>query len=688
MPPRPALRRTSAKSSPKPSNRPESTKAESVATAKEPVPDAALEELPPKINQKDPYVMGMEEGDTSEEEAPEEEMEDPEEESFEEEAEEVEELSEKVEEVEEEVEEEEEVEVVGEEALEEVEEEEEVDEEELEEVEEEEEEKALEEVEEEEEEEEEGGVEYGGEKIMEQLDDPEEEVVKEVPEPIKQKRKQKEFEVFVGGLPRDATEGDLQEALKKAGEVIEVRLAKIHHTSKNKGFGFVRFATIDQARKAANELKRIQIKGKSCGVRKSDDNETLHLANICTTWTKVKLVEKLRTFKLENLEEVHLIEDPHNEGKNRGYAFLDFSTHLDAVAACIKFHKRNVYFGTDVRAEVSFSKTIEPDDQVMAQVKSIFVDGLPASWDETRVRQQFKKFGEIESVQLARNMLTAKRKDFGFVSFTTRQAALDCMEKVNKDGIGEGDQKVLVKVTLKKPLLGRRPPTLGVRRGPIFKRFGRDLHSHGSGHSLPGRPAKSHDRYSFRGLGGSRLGDRSRGLDSYSSRGVGVKGQLSPPTGKYRPRYRKKIARDVSAVSSRISRDLYSGSSSSGRYALASYQDVQTDYSQSRGPDAEANVHDCRFECRETYECRAVSGYKRSYSELDRYLLASSSLTSWGRSRSALTAGAYSHQGGSAYDEYSRFLPDEQLRYDRKEYSSREYGNRYFSGTGAYRSYY
>lgn len=83
----------------------------------------------------------------------------------------------------------------------------------------------------------------------------------------------------------------------------------------------------------------------------------------------MQLVEILKTFRLENLEEVHLIEDPHNEGKNRGYAFLDFSTHMDAVAACIKLQKRNVYFGTDVRDEVSFSKTIEPDEEVMAQVK-------------------------------------------------------------------------------------------------------------------------------------------------------------------------------------------------------------------------------------------------------------------------------------------------------------------------------
>lgn len=577
----------------------------------------------------------VEEGDILEEEvAPDDQMEDPEEE--------IEEVEDELEEVEE-----------------------------LEEIEEEEEEEG-------EEEEEEGGEEYGVEQIVEGLGNREEEVVKEVPEKIEQKRKQRDFEVFVGGLPIEATEDDLQKELKKIGEVVEIRLAKIRRTNKNKGFGFVRFATVDQAKKAASELKHIKVKGKLCGIIKSIDNETLHLANICPTWTKDKLVEKLKTFKLENLEYVHLIEDPRNKGQNRGYAFLDFSTHMDAVAACCKLQKRYIYFGTDVRAEVSFAKSVEPDEEMMAQVKTVFVDGLPASWDETQAREQFKKFGEIESIQLARNMVKAKREDFAFVSFTTRQAALDCIENVNKDGIGEGDQKVLAKVTLKKPLMKWGPPTHGVRRAPIFKRFGSNLRSHGSGHSSHSRVAKLGNRYSSRGLGGRRLGDRSRGLEGYSSRGVGVQAQLSSPAGKFRHFYGRQVARNVPAVSNIRSQDLYSESSSAGRYALQSYQ--------SGGLYAEADVRDPRFERHETHEYPAFSAYRRFYSELD-HDLSSSSLTSRVRRGLDLEIGAYPYQGVSAYDENSRVPPDGWLGYDRMEYPRREYGIRYLSGTGAHRSY-
>lgn len=70
------------------------------------------------------------------------------------------------------------------------------------------------------------------------------------------------------------------------------------------------------------------------------------------------------------------------------------------------------------------------------------MDGLPASWDEDRVKEHLKKFGVIEKIELARNMPSAKRKDFGFVTFNTHDAAVACAEGINNADLGEGDHKV------------------------------------------------------------------------------------------------------------------------------------------------------------------------------------------------------------------------------------------------------
>lgn len=74
-------------------------------------------------------------------------------------------------------------------------------------------------------------------------------------EVFKERRKRKEFEIFVGGLDKDATEADLRKVFSEVGEVTEVRLMMNTQTKKNKGFAFLRFATVEQARRACSSLK-------------------------------------------------------------------------------------------------------------------------------------------------------------------------------------------------------------------------------------------------------------------------------------------------------------------------------------------------------------------------------------------------------------------------------------------------
>lgn len=81
---------------------------------------------------------------------------------------------------------------------------------------------------------------------------------------FKERRKRKEFEVFVGGLDKDATEDDLRKVFSAVGEVTEVRLMMNPQTRKNKGFAFLRFATIEQARRAVTDLRNPVVTFGSC----------------------------------------------------------------------------------------------------------------------------------------------------------------------------------------------------------------------------------------------------------------------------------------------------------------------------------------------------------------------------------------------------------------------------------------
>lgn len=351
---------------------------------------------------------------------------------------------------------------------------------------------------------------------------------------VKERRKRKEFEVFVGGLDKDATEDDLRKAFSSVGEVTEVRLMMNPQTKKNKGFAFLRFATVEQARRAVTELKNPVVKGKQCGVTPSQDSDTLFLGNICKTWTKEALKEKLKHYGVENIEDLTLVEDSNNEGMNRGFAFLEFSSRSEAMDAFKRLQKRDVVFGVDRNAKVSFADSfIDPGDEIMAQVKTVFVDGLPASWDEDRVRDLLRKYGEVEKVELARNMPSAKRKDFGFVTFGTHDAAVTCAKSINNSELGDGDNKAKVRARLSRPL--QRGKGKHTSRGDFRSGYG-----------------------SARGVRGSWDRPATRSIPLRASRGIG--GRRAPPPvasrGVKRPLVGLRDRRPVMAVAGRGGRPL------------------------------------------------------------------------------------------------------------------------------------
>ncbi|KMZ58377.1 hypothetical protein ZOSMA_77G00360 [Zostera marina] len=350
----------------------------------------------------------------------------------------------------------------------------------------------------------------------------------------KERRKPREFEVFIGGLDRHTTEDDLVYAFRKVGEVVDIRL--VMRPLSRRGFAFVRFAKVGQARKAASELRFVEVRGNWCGVTRSNSNETLYLGNICTSWTKNDLVQEIKTYKLENLDGINLIGDSSNNSKNRGYAFLDFKTHMDALAACCKLQKEDIFLGTNYRAEVAFSKSVQPDEEAMSQVRSVFLDGLPTKWDESEIKRHFTKFGEIDYVQLACNMPTAKRKDFCFISFNNRNDALRCIEKINTDGISDGSEKISLKASLKRPER-KLPLNYGIQRG-YTNRKSEGFNSHGIDHSHFKRPIRTREFVS------REYNDEStKHIDTFTSRHSHYRMMYPPTIDNYEDRPRKYVQR-------------------------------------------------------------------------------------------------------------------------------------------------
>ncbi|XP_072986751.1 uncharacterized protein [Typha latifolia] len=269
---------------------------------------------------------------------------------------------------------------------------------------------------------------------------------------ISERQRRRKTEIFIGGLDRDAKEEDIRKVFAKVGEIVEIRMMMEGQTGKNKGYAFLRYKESAQAKKAVTEFAKVEICGKLCGAATLEGNDTIFLGNIDKQWTKEDVTKLLHEIGIEKIDTVTVMADSSAAGSNRGFAFLELETNRDAQIAYKKLQKKDV-FGKGRNVKVAWAEPLnDPDEEEMQKVKSVYVEGIPSSWDQAKVTESFKKFGMIERVVLSRDIPSAKRKDFAFVNYTTREAALSCIELFDKEEIIENGSKVNIKVSLAKPV--------------------------------------------------------------------------------------------------------------------------------------------------------------------------------------------------------------------------------------------
>lgn len=287
-----------------------------------------------------------------------------------------------------------------------------------------------------------------------------------------ERKKRRQTEIFVGGLDKDTKEDDIKKVFEEAGEIVEVRLTMNKKTGKNKGFAFVQFATAADAKNALINYSKVEICGKQCGAVPVEGNDTIFLGNINKTWKIDDIVKLLEKAGIEKIDEVTIKADPNNIEKNRGFAFVEFERPKDAQIAFHKLQKKDI-FGKDLKIKVEWAQPLnEPAEGEILKVKTVYAEYLPSSWDEENVKEYFKRFGKIENVVLAKDLPASRRKDFAFINYSSRQAALTCIETVNRDKEKDDSTKVKMVVSLANPIARGRQTKLV--SNPIVKKISKE----------------------------------------------------------------------------------------------------------------------------------------------------------------------------------------------------------------------
>ncbi|XP_063531872.1 probable RNA-binding protein 46 isoform X2 [Cydia strobilella] len=155
-------------------------------------------------------------------------------------------------------------------------------------------------------------------------------------------------EVFVGKLPRQIFEDELVPIFSRLGKIYEMRLM-MDFSGSNRGYAFVTYTRREDAAAAIRELNGYEIRpSRYIGVVKSVDNCRLFLGGIPQTKTKEEVNEELSK-KVTGIVDVILYKNCFDRKKNRGFAFVEFSSHRAAAMArralvpgCVKLWDQDV----------------------------------------------------------------------------------------------------------------------------------------------------------------------------------------------------------------------------------------------------------------------------------------------------------------------------------------------------------
>jgi RNA recognition motif-containing protein len=80
--------------------------------------------------------------------------------------------------------------------------------------------------------------------------------------------------LYVGNLPYEATEADLQTLFESAGQVSTVNIIRDRATGQARGFAFVEMSDAESAQRAISELDKHQYGGRSLTVNEAKPMES------------------------------------------------------------------------------------------------------------------------------------------------------------------------------------------------------------------------------------------------------------------------------------------------------------------------------------------------------------------------------------------------------------------------------
>lgn len=252
--------------------------------------------------------------------------------------------------------------------------------------------------------------------------------------------------LYVGDLANDVTEGMLFEIFNQVGPVASIRVCRDAVTRRSLHYAYVNFHSVVDAERALDTLNNTPIKGKPCrimwsqrdpAVRKSGKGNVF-IKNLDPEIGHKELHDTFSAFG--NILSCKVAIDEN--GQSKGYGFVHFEDEETATKAINKVNgmmilSKKVFVGPFIGKK----ERLKNKEQCWTNV---YVKNLPVETTNEKLEEMFEKYGQITSAVVSEDASNVDDpKKFGFLNFSTHEAAVRCVDDCAENPISNEDGSAL-----------------------------------------------------------------------------------------------------------------------------------------------------------------------------------------------------------------------------------------------------
>ncbi|CAK7204374.1 Protein phosphatase PP2A regulatory subunit B [Sporothrix eucalyptigena] len=243
--------------------------------------------------------------------------------------------------------------------------------------------------------------------------------------------------LYVGELDESVTEAMLFELFSQIGPVASIRVCRDAVTRRSLGYAYVNYNSTPDGEKALEELNYTLIKNRPCRIMWSQRDPALRktgqgnifIKNLDAAIDNKALHDTFAAFG--NILSCKVAQDEH--GASKGYGFVHYETD-EAAQQAIKnvngmlLNEKKVYVGHHIPKKDRQSKF----EEMKANYTNIYIKNLNPEVTDEEFRELFEKYGTVTSSTIARDQETGKSRGFGFINFTSHDAAAAAVSELNE----------------------------------------------------------------------------------------------------------------------------------------------------------------------------------------------------------------------------------------------------------------